>query len=155
MAVEDADSILTLCTCITAPTTYGDFGADISCKPSAYSSGASTPLRQKTRAPRHKNKMPSLPNQQWGKPCPNEISLHVFWTHWKIILLCFGFRVHKIRTSHSSSPVKVWATVMKVMTIVPYVTYKFLLCFNLCFSTGIRESLDFVSSGNSYIHDSI
>jgi len=64
MAVEDADSILTLCTCITAPTTYGDFGADISCKPSAYSSGASTPLRQKTRAPRHKNKMPSLPNQQ-------------------------------------------------------------------------------------------
>lgn len=63
MAVADADSILILCTCTTAPTTYGDFGADMSCKPSAYSSDASTPLRQKTRAPRHKNKMPSLPKQ--------------------------------------------------------------------------------------------
>ena len=128
----DADSALILCTCTTAPTTYGDFGADISCKPSAYSSGASTPLRHKTRAPKHKNEMLSLPKQHWGKPCLTEISLHVFWTHWKIILQCFGFRVHKIVTSYSSSPVEVWATMMKIMTISPRATYKLFLCFNRC-----------------------
>ena len=117
IAVADADSILILCTRTTAPTTYGDFGADISCKPSAYSSGASKPPRHKTRAPRHKNKMPSLPEQHWGKSSLTEISLHVFWTQWKIILHCFGFRVHKIVTSRSSPPVEVWATMMKVTTI--------------------------------------
>jgi len=75
--------------------------------------------KTKDTCPKGKNKMPSPPKQHWGKPCLTEISLHVFWTHWKIILLCFGFRVHKIRTSHSSSPVKVWATMMKVKTIIP------------------------------------